>query len=55
MPVRLDNPRALVRGLSYVQVDTHGLTIVYHLYIYHEIFRAKVGKSGISYVLHVLH
>ena len=27
-----DNPRALASGLSYVQVDKHGITIVYHLH-----------------------
>ena len=26
-PVRGDNPRALTSGLSYVQVDKHGITI----------------------------
>ena len=30
--VRVDNPRALVSGLSYVQVDKHGITILCHLY-----------------------
>ena len=30
-PVRLDNSRALASGLSYVQVDKHGITILYHL------------------------
>ena len=35
--VRWDNPRALVRELSYVQVDTHGITIVYHLHISRDI------------------
>ena len=30
--VRGDNPRALVSGLSYVQVDKHGITILYHLH-----------------------
>ena len=30
-PVRGDNPRALASGLSYVQVDNHGITILYHL------------------------
>ena len=30
-PVREDNPRALASGLSYVQVDKHGITILYHL------------------------
>ena len=29
-PVRGDNPRALASGLSYVQVNKHGLTILYH-------------------------
>ena len=29
-PVRWDNPRALASGLSYVQVDKHGITIVHH-------------------------
>ena len=43
-PVRIDNPRALASGLSYVQVDNHGITI-YSTYIrvdiaHHEIFRA---------------
>ena len=28
--VRGDNPRALASGLSYVQVDKHGITIIYH-------------------------
>ena len=27
-----DNPRALASGLSYVQVDKHGITILYHLH-----------------------
>ena len=31
-PVRADNPRALASGLSYVQVDQHGITILYHLH-----------------------
>ena len=29
--VRGDNPRALDNGLSAVQVEKHGLTILYHL------------------------
>ena len=29
-PVRGDNPRALASGLSYVQVDKRGITILYH-------------------------
>ena len=31
-PVRGDNPRALASGLSYVQVDKHGITILYHVH-----------------------
>ena len=30
--VRGDNPQALARGLSYVQVDNHGKTILYNLH-----------------------
>ena len=29
-PVRGDNSRALTSGLSYVQVDNHGITILYY-------------------------
>ena len=32
LPVRGDNPRAIASGLSYVQVDKHGITILYHLH-----------------------
>ena len=51
-PVRGDNPRALASGLSYVQVDKHGITI-YTTYIsvdlaHQVIFHAKVGNSGIK-------
>ena len=31
-PVRVDNPRALARGLSFVQADNHGITILYHIH-----------------------
>ena len=31
-PVHGDNPRALASGLSYLQVDKHGMTILYHLH-----------------------
>ena len=37
-----------VRGLSYVQVDKHGITILYHL-AYHGVFHAKVSKGGLIY------
>ena len=47
LPVRGDNPRALASGLSYVQMDKHGI-IFSTTYIsvdlaHHKIFRAKVG------------
>ena len=33
LPVRVDNPRALASGLSYVKVNNyHGITILYHLH-----------------------
>ena len=51
-PVRGDNPRALASGLSYVQVDKHGITTLYHL---HQCgpctSREKVGKGGIIHVI----
>ena len=54
-PVRVDNPRALASGLSYVQVDKHGITILYHLHqcrpCTSNIFRAKVGKGGIKVLM----
>ena len=54
-PVRGDNPRALASGLSYVHVDKHGITILYHLHqidlAHHEIVCAKVGKGGIKAVI----
>ena len=31
LPVSGHNPRALAGGLSYVHVDKHGITILYHL------------------------
>ena len=46
-PVRGDNPRALASGLSYVQVDKHGIFIHFNIYFYisvdlahHEMFHA---------------
>ena len=46
-----DNPRASASGVSYVQVDKPGITILYHLIsvdlAHHEIFCVKVGKGGI--------
>ena len=32
LPVQEDNPLGLASGLSYVQVDKHGITILYHLH-----------------------
>ena len=57
-PVRGDDPRALASGLSYVQADKHGMTILYHLHqcrpcTSQEIFRAKVGKGGIKINLEI--
>ena len=46
-PVREDNPQAVASGLSYVQVDKHGITILYHLHQYHQ-FGDKVGKGGVK-------
>ena len=49
-PVRGGNPRALASGLSYVQVDKHGIIISYHRYQCRPCtsrdIRAKVGKGG---------
>ena len=47
-----DNPRAVASGLSYVQVDKHGI-MINSTYIsvdlaHHEIFCANVGKGGIK-------
>ena len=51
-PVRGDNPRALASGLSYVQVDKHSITILYHLHQCRPCKpsdnHAKVGKGGIK-------
>ena len=51
LSVRGDNPQALTSGLSYVQVDKHGVTILFHLHqldlAHHEMFHAKVGKGSI--------
>ena len=46
-PVRRDNPRALARGLSYVQVDKHGITILYHLHQFRPCTSQDVGEGGI--------
>ena len=50
LPVQGVNPQALASGLSYVQVDKHGITILYHLHqcrpcTSQDIFHAKVGKG----------
>ena len=55
-PVCGDNPQALASGLSYVQVDKHGRTILYHLHQYRPckslIFCAKIGKGGTTIYAH---
>ena len=33
LSARGDNPRALASGLFYVQVDKHGITILYHIHL----------------------
>ena len=44
----------VARGLSYVQVDKHGITSLYHLpyasvdLAHHRIVRAKAGKGCIN-------
>ena len=47
-----DNSRALASGLSYVQVDKHGIKFLCHqhqcLLAHHELFHAKDGKGGIK-------
>ena len=57
-PVCGDNPRALVSGLSYVQVDKHGITILFNLHqcrhAHHELFHAKVCKCGIYGMKHTI-
>ena len=51
-PVRVDNPRALASGLSYVQVDKHGIAILYHLYQCGPFTsRDNSGKGGIRIVV----
>ena len=55
-PVRGDNPRAFASGLSYVQVDKHGITVLYQLHqcipCTSRDIRKKVAKGGInSYIL----
>ena len=42
-PVRGDNSRALASGLSYVQVDKHGITISYD-HAHHTLFVLKLVK-----------
>ena len=51
LPIRGDKPRALLSGLSCLQVDKHGITILYHLHqcrpCISQDFHAKDGKGGI--------
>ena len=51
-PVCGDNPRVLASGLSYVQVDKHGITTLYHQHQCRscssgDILHAKDGKGVI--------
>ena len=46
-PVRGDNPQASASGLSYVQVDKHGITILYHISVdltHHKTFMLKLVR-----------
>ena len=48
-------PRVEASGLSYIQVDKHGMSILYHLHqctdlAHHKIFPDKVCKGGILHL-----
>ena len=48
-PAHGDNPRALASGLSYIQVDKHGITILYQLIsvdLAHHEYLLTVLKNG---------
>ena len=47
-PVRGDNPRALASVLSYVQLDKHGITILYHLFQYGEVARFETIHTSVN-------
>ena len=53
-PVCVDNPRVLASGLSYIQTDKHGITILNYIisvdFAHHEIVLTKVGKDSINAV-----
>ena len=53
LSVRGDNPRALASGLSPIQADNHGITILYHLYQCRPCtlwdISCKSDRSGIVY------
>ena len=51
--------RPPVRGLSYLQVDKHGITIIHTTYIsvdlaHQKIVRAKVGMGGINHTFNMI-
>ena len=46
--VRGYNPRALASGLSYVPVDMHGITILYHLNQYGEVARFEAIHASVN-------
>ena len=43
-PVRGDNPRALASGLSFIQMDNHGITILYHPFRVKRSFMPKLVR-----------
>ena len=44
-PVHGHIPQALASGLSYIQVDKHGITYISVDLAHHGIFRTNVGKG----------
>ena len=50
LPVSEDNPQALASGLSYLQVNKHGITILYHLLQCRPYTSQDVGKGGIKHI-----
>ena len=48
MACKGDNPQALVSGLSYIQVDKHGITISYHLHPCRPCTSQVISKCGMG-------
>ena len=54
LPVRGDNPRALASGLSYVQVDKHGITISYHLHLCRPCTDLNVDLNNLRCMINII-